>query len=99
MPPPMTTTSKRRPAFERSSVQVDRRPLGGGALGGQPPLLTGAAEVEKADEALPVGEADGGPALGVSQQRRGAPVAGVTPGVGAEQDDVGGDRRRVQVLL
>ena len=46
-----------------------------------------------------VGQPDRGAALGRAQQAGGAPVAGEAAGVGAEQDDVGGDGGRVQVLL
>ena len=78
----------------RNSVDLlDRRPLG------RLLLLARVAEVQEADEALVLGHPDGPQALGRAQQAGGAPVAGVAAGVGAEQDDVGGDGSRVQVLL
>ncbi len=59
----------------------------------------GLAEVQEADEALVVGQARRPRDPPRAQQGRRAPVAGEPAGVGAEQDDVGGDRGRVQVLL
>ena len=62
-------------------------------------LLARLAEVEQADEALAGGQADGGAPRLLAQQPGAAPVAGEAAGVGGEQDDVGGDGGRVQVLL
>src|SRR3954471_24896879 len=110
----MTSTSKRLPAISsmaRARVSISPRWLGrgsasvevgGGALGAGPlgcgPLLTGMAEVQEGDEPLLRREADGSPPLGAAQKARGAPVAGVTAGVGREEDDVGGGSGGVQVL-
>ena len=63
-------------------------------------LSPGAApEVEEADEALALAEPDRAPPRLAAQDRGRPPVAGEAAGVGGEQDDVGGDRGRVQVLL
>src|SRR4249920_2035450 len=106
MPPPTTTTSKRWPAIASiasaresiGSVEEEGRLLDRGALG-RLLLLARPAQVQEADEALGVGQADRAAAAAGAQQTGGAPVAGEAAGVGAEQDDVGGDRGRVQVLL
>src|ERR1700679_899753 len=108
MPPPMTSTSKCLPAI--SSIAAARVSIGapsveedgrGGGLGTgrDRALLAGVAEMEQADEALAGGQADRGPAGLAAQQAGGAPVAGEATGVGGEQDDVGGDRGGVQILL
>src|SRR3954451_15276983 len=77
--------SSRRPP----SVEVGGGLVGAGALGGRLRLAR-VAEVEEADEALLLGEVDGGAALGAAEDAGGAPVAGEAVGVGGEQDDVGG---------
>ena len=84
-------------AWAPSVEELDRFDLGR-ALG-RPLLLDRVADVEEADEALVVGQPDRGAALGRAQHLGRAPVARQAAGVGGEQDDVGGDRGRVQVLL
>src|ERR1700733_7708382 len=113
MPPPMTTTSKCRPAIASiAAVRVSMACLrvaakssveegdgcGRGSLR-HGSLLARLAEVEQADEALALRQADRGPSRLLAQQAGAAPVAGEAAGMGGEQDDVGGDGGRVQVLL
>ncbi len=83
----------------RSALTVELRHLVDGRALRRCFLLARRAEVEEADEALVVAEADGAPPRLPAQQLGRAPVAGEAAGVGGEQDDVGGDRGRVQVLL
>src|SRR4051794_3602868 len=108
MPPPITTTSKWRPAMaSTAAARVSTGPAlveEDGGLGECGPRRGGAlrarpAEVQQRDEALLRRQADRDPALLSPQQPRGSPVAGEAAGVGGEQDDVGGDGGRVQVLL
>src|SRR4051794_35504950 len=62
-------------------------------------VLARVAEVDQAERALPVGNAERRPALFCPQDRGGAPVAGQSARVRGEQDDVGGDGGGVQILL
>src|SRR5262245_41702383 len=112
MPPPTTTTSKgwswtawsaslreitvslRGP---RSLEELDHL-VGGQALG-RALLLHRRAEVEQTDEALVVGDADGGAAFRGAENLRRAPVARETSPVRGEHDDVRGACGRVEVLL
>ena len=71
----------------------DRLALGRGLL------LDRMTEIQQRDEALVGPEPDRGPSLGGAKDARGAPVADQPAGMRGKQDDVGGDRRRVQVLL
>ena len=86
-------TAGRRALRKKLGHLVDRRPLR------RCFFLARRPEMEEADEALAAAEPDGAPPRLAPQHLGRPPVAGEAAGVGGEQDDVGGDRGRVQVLL
>ncbi len=105
MPPPITTTSKCWPAIAsiaaaRESIRRGTRsPARSAAARAAPSPGAGGRGAGGRRSARSSGRPTARAALGRAQQAGGAPVAGVAAGVGAEQDDVGGDRGGVQVLL
>ncbi len=108
MPPPITTTSKCWPAI--ASIASARVSIGShlveedGGLGaagrsGAGRSWRGWPRWSRPTKRSPAGRPTAALPSSLAQQAGRAPVAGEAAGVGGEQDDVGGDGGRVQVLL
>src|SRR4051812_40729133 len=91
--------SLRAPASALAPASIEEGDGRGGGTLGHRPLLARVAEVQETDRALLRRQPERRAALLAAQQAGGPPVAGEAAGVGGEQNDVGGDRGRVQVLL